>query len=492
MNTVVFLVKHGFSKVVEFIAEQALSRGFLWIAALSTLVFLRLLYDIYATLTKLTSGKLVIYTISNICYSLMFSPLRSYPGPKLWAISSIPSAISIICGQSHKTMLALHNKHGPVVRIGPNELSFNSPGSFRDIYMPRSGRPPFGKHPRIYACKLNGVRDSIIGKLDNDIHGKQRRLLAHAFSDRYLREQEGLIVSFVDLLISQLRKRTGEDHRSKEDISGWMNFTTFDIMGDLMFAEAFDCLNDGKLHPWISLIFTSVKGITLVAVMNQFSLIWRISELILPEYLREQMLRAINVTAEKADRRLKKGTTRPDFMSALLKHGLTEEKIHLMKDHPATIMTRAEIHSNSMLITMAGSETTASLLSGCIYYLCKNPIAMADLCSELRSLLSADITSAQCAQLNYLNAVIEESFRLYPPVATVLLRVVPEGGDTVDGYMVPEKVSNDITTMALPIFKTGEQLLKLYRRQPYPLTITHLITLQPTLHSPSNSFQNAG
>jgi cytochrome P450 len=246
-------------------------------------------------------------------------------------------------------MLDMHNKYGSVVRIAPNELSFNSPESFQDIYMPRSGRPPFGKHPRIYACKLNGVRDSIIGKLDDEIHGKQRRLLAHAFSDRYLRDQEGLIVSFADLLISQLRKRArrGEGHRSKEDMSGWMNFTTFDIMGDLMFAETFDCLNDSKLHPWISLIFASVKGITLMAVMNQFSLIWKISEFILPEYLRDQILRAINITAEKADRRIEKGTTRPDFMSALLKHGLNDGKGRSINENP--IMTRAEIHSNSML-----------------------------------------------------------------------------------------------------------------------------------------------
>jgi cytochrome P450 len=74
---------------------------------------------------------------------------------------------------------------------------------------------------------------------------------------------------------------------------------------------------------------------------------------------------------------------------------------------------------------------------------------MTNLCSEIRSAFSADkdITSAQCAHLSYFSAVIEESFRLYPPVATVLLRVVPEGGDNVDGYIVPERVSDDVATL---------------------------------------------
>lgn len=51
------------------------------------------------------------------------------------------------------------------------------------------------------------------------------------------------------------------------------------------------------------------------------------------------------------------------------------------------------------------------------------------------------ITFARTARLPFLNAVIEESLRMYPPLVTSLARVVPTGGKTVDEWPVPEGVS---------------------------------------------------
>lgn len=97
-------------------------------------------------------------------------------------------------------------------------------------------------------------------------------------------------------------------------------------------------------------------------------------------------------------------------------------------------------------LIVAGSETTATLLSGCIYYLCTTPHVMARLTTEIRSAFTqdSDMTFCTVAGLEYLNAVIEEALRMYPPFVTSLARRVPTGGALVNGQFVPENVCSTL------------------------------------------------
>jgi cytochrome P450 len=90
-------------------------------------------------------------------------------------------------------------------------------------------------------------------------------------------------------------------------------------------------------------------------------------------------------------------------------------------------------------VRVAGSETTANLLSGLFARLFWNPDKYRILCDEIRSSFKSEdeIVYDNLLKLPYLNAVIEEALRVHPPVPTGLLRTVPKGGDTIDGYWVP-------------------------------------------------------
>lgn len=39
-----------------------------------------------------------------------------------------------------------------------------------------------------------------------------------------------------------------------------VDFTTFDIIGDMAFGEPFGCLKDGVFHSWVSLITETIKA----------------------------------------------------------------------------------------------------------------------------------------------------------------------------------------------------------------------------------------
>ena len=100
------------------------------------------------------------------------------------------------------------------------------------------------------------------------------------------------------------------------------------------------------------------------------------------------------------------------------------------------------------MMVVAGSETTATALSGITYYLAQNRHAYETLANEIRSTFSQyeDITAQATEPLPYLKAVIEEGLRLYPPVPIGLPRVSP--GETVDGYFIPKGAIVSVSSWA--------------------------------------------
>lgn len=102
-------------------------------------------------------------------------------------------------------------------------------------------------------------------------------------------------------------------------------------------------------------------------------------------------------------------------------------------------MTPDEIQSNSQILITAGSETTATLLSGATFYLLKNLTVLKRLLDEIRTTFpnEHDMNLLSLMHLPYLNAVLEESLRMFPPVPTTFPRTTPLEGEVVCGRYVP-------------------------------------------------------
>lgn len=77
---------------------------------------------------------IVLYTISLYIYNAYFHPLHLYPGPKLWAASTLPKTFHNLRGVLPFAIKNLHDTYGDVVRIGPDELSYISGQAWEDIY----------------------------------------------------------------------------------------------------------------------------------------------------------------------------------------------------------------------------------------------------------------------------------------------------------------------------------------------------------------------
>jgi hypothetical protein len=60
--------------------------------------------------------------------------LNKYPGPFLASLTDWWRFIDVYRRRPERTHIELHRKYGPVVRLGPNTLSFSDPDSLKTIY----------------------------------------------------------------------------------------------------------------------------------------------------------------------------------------------------------------------------------------------------------------------------------------------------------------------------------------------------------------------
>ena len=317
----------------------------------------------------------------------------------------------------------MHREYGDTVRTKPNELSFINEAAWKDIYQ---HRPQMSKE--IYIDPVNGVHSLLTA--DDENHTRMRRILAFAFSEKALREQEPILRNYVDLLIRKLR----EESRGGKlvDIVNWYNYTTFDIIGDLCFGESFHNLDNKGEHPWISGVLKAVKGGMLAAQTRVIPPLNFIVKRVMPVYMKGARSLIFGFTRERVDRRLMQEMERPDFMTYVLRSDGTEKGL-----------SRSEIDTNFLMLTNAGSETTATTLSACTYYLLRNPQVLRRLKEEIRGSFESeqDITVAAANKLPYLLAVLTETLRIHAPAPISFPRFVTPGGATINGRWVPGGVS---------------------------------------------------
>lgn len=104
----------------------------------------------------------------------------------------------------------------------------------------------------------------------------------------------------------------------------------------------------------------------------------------------------------------------------------------------------------SGVLIIAGSETSATLLSGAMYYLLANPTWLHKLREELDGAFKtkSEITFAPLGQLKILNAVLTETFRMYPPVPVILPRATVQEGAMVCGTFIPKGTTIGVTSYA--------------------------------------------
>ncbi|KAH8750286.1 cytochrome P450 [Diaporthe sp. PMI_573] len=367
---------------------------------------------------------LTIWIIAGALYNVFFHPLRTFPGPLLWRAFRLPFVIKAIQGRLAFDMLSIHEQYGPVVRIAPNELAFAHPSAWRDIM---GGKQDFAKWDEYYKVQHHQATNIMFAP--DEEHARMRRAAGIGFSDRVLREMEPPIQNSIGLLIRRLMDQCkSPEVDGKIDMSKWYNFTAFDLIGNLVMGESYHCLENADYHPWVRPIYQVTHISAIISSLGHYP--WFKSTLLrlFRPIISRKILNHQAYARAKLTKRMK--VNRNDLVQAMLDIDTNNEK------------EMDKLFMNTSVFIVAGSETTATVLSGVTFLLLSQPDKLARLTDEVRNAFESeeDITMAKASQLEYMLACLEETLRLYPPVPIGMPRIVPKGGRIISGSYVPENV----------------------------------------------------
>ncbi|KAJ7766756.1 cytochrome P450 [Mycena metata] len=354
--------------------------------------------ETYVVFILALCSSIVVYRLSP------FHPLAHIPGPTVNKITKLWGAWVSSGGDQHRVNKALHDKYGPFVRTGPNEVSIIHVDAVRAVL----GTGGFQKGQYYEPRTDPTLSTRSLLTLRNEAHANRRRIWNRGMSSESLQEYESILAKRVTQLVDRLEGLCGT-----VDIAEWFSYFTFDFMGDMAFGGG----NIAVVShiPW------------LVPTLYKIPMATR--------GLKE--LRQFGATC--ATNRIKTGSQVKDLWYHLM------DEAGMEKEQPSF----AEVVADGVLSIIAGSDTTAIALSSFVWFILSNPEAYQRVQAEVDSVYpdgESLLDISKHSELRFLTACLNETLRLHPPVPTNGTRQVPKGG----GKLIADRFIPENTQIYIP------------------------------------------
>lgn len=259
--------------------------------------------------------QVILWIMVTIIYNLYLHPLRKYPGPLLARATGWWYIYHLCNGTQGKAFLKAHHKYGDVVRVGPNDLDYTDPQAWNDIYGHRSGHEEKeNSKDKREIIQESPERDIIVATRHE--HSFLRRLIAHGFSDKALREQQPTIHMYIDQLIQGVRLRA--EKGSVVDLADWYSFLMFDIIGHLVYSESFESLQGEQYHPWVHMIETYVTAAAFIFSAQRLGILGSLFWKLVPKKFRSSRPAHHELVHQKLLRRLETTPTYTDLSTRMI------------------------------------------------------------------------------------------------------------------------------------------------------------------------------
>ena len=263
-----------------------------------------------------------------------------------------------------------------------------------------------------------------------------------------LRDYQVRVLDHAHELMHGLSLRSGREVNAMH----WAYFYGFDVMGDLALGKSFDMLKTGEAHQAVKLLHDGMVAEGVLAPV-----IWMIPVLAnIPRFLQPSAARGfftfIDWCSEQVEKRRQMKLERPDITSWLLDD---------FNNNQQSSEALKWLHGDARLIVVAGADTTATTLTFLFFHLAADPTLVEKLREEIEQIWNqkTEFSVWDFQNARYLNGVINEALRLYPPVPSGVMRLTPPEGVTIDDAFVPGGVNISVPNWAIGRCKTHTPFL---------------------------------
>ncbi|KAJ5594806.1 uncharacterized protein N7459_001014 [Penicillium hispanicum] len=395
--------------------------------------------------------------IYQLLYTLLFSPLARIPGPKSFALTRATLALEDYKGTRTRQIHALHAQYGPVVRLGPSEISFNSISALRTIYGAGSGfeRTGFYRMFEAYGRK-NMFSFSTVKE-----HGARKKLFAHAYAKSAMLKgvNSAMIEHKAKLYLSLLQK-----DGPRNEIFSTLHYFSLDNITEFLYGKygKTACLEGSESDrelisdvvdiarrklSWYAVHFPEFTKWLYSRTGVAGCIAQRFYPMNLPTTYTGIRLHAMKACQAFANAPENERANETSLIAKLWQHHVSRKE---------NGVDDLDIASECADHLLAGIDTTSDTLMFLIWSLSRpqskryQDKLIEEVCGIPAESLNADgIPRADvCDKLSYVDAVIKETLRLYAPLPGSEPRSLGTTSN-IDGYTIPPRTTVSISPYAL-------------------------------------------
>jgi len=357
-----------------------------------------------------------------------FSPLSKIPGPKptSWIMGNYAEIAKANPTDQH---LKWAEQYGDVClytfAFGSRTVLVSGANEIKHVLINNSNN--YLKQVVGQDALINDILGEGLLFLEGETHRLHRKMIQPGFNYGQLKQMIPLFIKKTQKLVDRWNKLRA-DGESTMDISTEMSNLTLDIIGRSSFAYEMNAVDDpdGKMSNWCKTVMDTFH-LTFWILLPGYRKLPTPANLKLKESIREVESVIMKTIKEK---------------QAKMVNGEKSDLIDLLdllletKDDNGVLFTDHQILNHAMTFMLAGHETTSAGLSWLFYLLSQHPEVEAKLAEEVKVFKGrTDFTIEELEKLPYLENVIKETLRLYPP-APITIRIAIND-DNIGGYHIP-------------------------------------------------------